>query len=257
MVLDYSYVSFKQVMDDMRMLFEPLAREKGLQLEFATEADMITEIETDKMKLEQILKNLLSNAFKFTDSGVISLRIKPDPQNRGRSVLFEVRDSGIGIPADKLGLIFEAFQQADGSTKRKYGGTGMGLSISRELSYLLKGDLSVSSKEGEGSVFILRVPVSQHTQQELSPIVPFLLSQPLYRFCQKKTNDRPVNLPLTEIPKGIPDDREDILQGDKVILIVEDDTHFATALLNYTRSQQYKAIVAVRGDEAIHAGKNL
>lgn len=253
MDLDYSYVSFKQVIDDMRMLFEPLAREKGLELSFETDPDMITEIETDKMRLGQILKNLLSNAFKFTHTGSISLRIKPDPKTSGRSVLFEVQDSGVGIPGDKLGLIFEAFQQADGSTKRKYGGTGLGLSISRELSYLLKGDLTVSSKEGEGSVFTLRLPVSRNTRQEQPRVIP-AVANPIPN--PPTEHQRPVNkLTLTEIPKGVPDDREDIMPGDKIILIIEDDTHFATALLNYTRSQHYKAIVAVRGDEAVQLAK--
>ena len=253
MDLDYSYVSIKQVIDNMRMLFEPLAREKSLQLYFETDPEMITEIETDKMRLEQILKNLLSNAFKFTNAGNISLRIKPDPQTSGRSVLFEVEDSGIGIPEDKLGLIFEAFQQADGSTRRKYGGTGLGLSISRELSYLLKGDLTVSSKEGEGSVFILRLPVNRHIQQEPGRVIPAVIT-PLAVLPAE--HEHPVNkLTLTEIPKGIPDDRGEIMPGDKVILIIEDDTHFATALLNYTRSQRYKAVVAVRGDEAVQLAK--
>jgi signal transduction histidine kinase/DNA-binding response OmpR family regulator/CHASE3 domain sensor protein len=253
MDLDYSYVSFKQVIDDMRMLFEPLAREKGLELSFEMDPDMITEIETDKMRLGQILKNLLSNAFKFTHTGSIILRIKPDPKTSGRSVLFEVQDSGVGIPGDKLGLIFEAFQQADGSTKRKYGGTGLGLSISRELSYLLKGDLTVSSKEGEGSIFILRLPVSRNTQQE-QPWVVAAVTNPIPN--PPTEHERPVNkLTLTDIPKEIPDDREDIVPGDKIILIIEDDTHFATALLNYTRSQHYKAIVAVRGDEAVQLAK--
>ncbi|HEX3768261.1 MAG TPA: response regulator, partial [Puia sp.] len=236
-----------------RMLFEPLAREKGLELKFETAPDMITEMETDKMRLEQILKNLLSNAFKFTPAGGISLRVKPDPQSAGRSVLFEVQDSGIGIPEDKLGLIFEAFQQADGSTRRKYGGTGLGLSISRELSHLLKGELTVSSKEAEGSIFTLRLPVSRIIQQEQSRVVPAPVS-PVP--APPVVNERQGNkLTLSEIPKGIPDDRDDLMPGDKIILIVEDDTHFATALLNYTRSQHYKAIVAVRGDEGIQLAK--
>src|SRR5437764_5128207 len=149
MDLDYSYVPFNEITEDMRMLFEPLAREKGLQLYFETDPNLPADMETDKMRLEQILKNLLSNAFKFTNTGSIRLHIKAERQTSGRFILFEVQDSGIGIPGDKLGLIFEAFQQAEGSTRRKYGGTGLGLSISRELSYLLKGSLTATSKEGE------------------------------------------------------------------------------------------------------------
>src|SRR5450432_340165 len=254
MELDYSYLSVNQIVSDMRMLFEPLAREKGIQLSFETEPDAATEIETDKMRLEQILKNLLSNAFKFTNSGSISLRIKPDPQATGMYILFEVLDTGIGIPEDKLGLIFEAFQQADGSTKRKYGGTGLGLSISRELSRLLRGDLFVTSEEGGGSSFTLRIPVRQITEKGQPPlIIPSgTVSSPKPPTIQVKTLNK---LTLTEIPKAITDDRDDILPADKIILIIEDDTHFATALLNYSRSRQYKGVVAVRGDEGIRLAK--
>src|SRR5450432_515543 len=254
MDLEYSYLSVNQIVADMRMLFEPLAREKGIQLSFETEPDAATEIETDKMRLEQILKNLLSNAFKFTNSGSISLRIKPDPQATGMYILFEVLDTGIGIPEDKLGLIFEAFQQADGSTKRKYGGTGLGLSISRELSRLLRGDLFVTSEEGRGSSFTLRIPVRQITEKGQPPlIIPSgTVSSPKPPTIQVKTLNK---LTLTEIPKAITDDRDDILPADKIILIIEDDTHFATALLNYSRSRQYKGVVAVRGDEGIRLAK--
>jgi CheY-like chemotaxis protein len=254
MELEYTYVSFTQLMEDMRMLFEPLAREKGLQFELGTDADMITEIETDKMRLEQILKNLLSNAFKFTNAGGISLRIKPDPLTNGWFILFEVQDSGIGIPGDKLGLIFEAFQQADGSTKRKFGGTGLGLSISRELSYLLKGELSVRSHEGEGSVFTLRIPARRQTQPEEKNATAPAVTNPASKLPSE--NESTVNkLSLSEAPRGVPDDRMNITPGDKTILIIEDDTHFATAILNYTHTLGYKAVVAVRGDEGLQLAK--
>jgi len=254
MELDYSFLSLNQIIADMKMLFEPLAREKGLRLSFETEQDTITEIETDKMRLEQILKNLLSNALKFTNSGNITMRIKPDPDQPKRSILFEVADTGIGIPEEKQGLIFEAFQQADGSTKRKYGGTGLGLSISRELSRLLKGDLRVKSVEGEGSSFTLSIPVSRLARNEGIPAVFPKAKEPEEKenFLQSHIDNR---LTLSEIPKAVPDDRNNIFPGDKKILIIEDDTHFAGALLNFTRSQQYKGIVAVRGDEGILLAK--
>ena len=169
-------------------------------------------------------------------------------------MLFEVQDSGIGIPGDKLGLIFEAFQQADGSTKRKYGGTGLGLSISRELSYLLKGEYVCKQQGGGGKCIYITNSGYQQTQQEQSRVVLPAVKTSLPVIPQEP--ERPVGkLTLTEIPKGIPDDRENILPGDKIILIIEDDTHFATALLNYTRSQHYKGIVAVRGDEGIQLAK--
>ncbi len=254
MDLDYSFLSLNQIIADMRMLFEPLAREKGIQFLSETEPGTKMEIETDRMRLEQILKNLLSNAFKFTKTGSITLRMKPDPDQKEGYILFEVTDTGIGIPDDKLGLIFEEFQQADGSTKRKYGGTGLGLSISRELSRLLKGELNVKSVEGEGSIFTLRIPVRRISQNDEIPVVPMLTSAPEQKDEQKREH-RNDKLTLSEIPKSIPDDRQDILPADRSILIIEDDPHFAIALLNYTRSQHYKGIVAVRGDEGIQLAK--
>jgi signal transduction histidine kinase/CheY-like chemotaxis protein/CHASE3 domain sensor protein len=256
MDLDYSFITLSQVITDIRMLFEPLANEKGVQLSFQTDPGTVSEIETDRMRLEQILKNLLSNAFKFTKHGTIAMRMKADPDSFGRFILFEVTDTGIGIPEDKLGLIFEAFQQADGSTKRKYGGTGLGLSISRELSRLLKGDLSVKSIEGEGSIFTLRIPVRHVTQhEEISPVLPkTAVHEQKIEPLQNRGNNK---FTLSEIPKGVPDDRHNILPADKIILIIEDDTHFASALLDFTRSQHFKGIVAVRGDEGIQLAKTF
>jgi signal transduction histidine kinase/DNA-binding response OmpR family regulator/CHASE3 domain sensor protein len=256
MDLDYAYLSLKEVIADMRMLFEPLAREKGVQFLFVEDPEMITEIETDKMRLEQILKNLLSNAFKFTNSGSISIHIKRDPHPDDRFILFEIADTGIGIPEDKQGLIFEAFQQADGSTKRKYGGTGLGLSISRELSRLLNGELYVRSVEGEGSIFTLRVPVKRILPNEeiQVPLKKTTATAQTEAVLQNRYNNK---LTLSDIPNSIPDDRDHILPDDKIILIIEDDTHFAGALLNFTRSQQYKGIIAVRGDEGVQLAKTF
>ncbi len=260
MELDFSYLPLDTVASDMRMLFEPVAREKGITLLFENDALTTNEIETDRMRLEQILKNLLSNAFKFTKTGSITVRMKPDSRRDNRYMLFEVSDTGIGIPKDKQGLIFEAFQQADGSTKRKYGGTGLGLSISRELSRLLKGDLQVNSVEGEGSTFTLRVPVRKLSEQEslsepgkpVQPVIPTEVNEKIPELPENRIHQK---LTLSDIPNGIPDDRHQILPGDKVILIVEDDTHFASALLEFTRSLHYKGIVAVRGDEGIQLAK--
>jgi signal transduction histidine kinase/DNA-binding response OmpR family regulator/CHASE3 domain sensor protein len=252
MDLDYAYLSLAELTADMRMLFEPLAREKGIQLLFETDPQTVSEIETDKMRLEQILKNLLSNAFKFTKSGSITMQMKSDPGKR--FIFIEIRDTGIGIAEDKLGIIFEAFQQADGSTKRKYGGTGLGLSISRELSRLLKGDISVSSVEGEGSVFTLRIPIRKSNPVAETRETPAPTPAPAVKeaVIHERHNGK---LTLADSPKAIPDDRHDILPGDKTILIIEDDTHFASALLEYSRSQFYKGIVAVRGDEGIQMAK--
>jgi signal transduction histidine kinase/CheY-like chemotaxis protein/CHASE3 domain sensor protein len=252
MDLDYSFLSVASMIADMKMLFEPLAREKAINLLFEIAPQTVTEVETDKMRVEQILKNLLSNAFKFTNAGSIILRVKPDPHEG--FIQLEVSDTGIGIPHDKLELIFEAFQQADGSTKRKYGGTGLGLSISRELSRLLKGDITVKSMEGKGSSFTLRIPIRKlATTEEVS--LNSSQTDGTVRIPEEKPAKQNIKLTLSDIPNGIPDDRNDILPGDKTILIIEDDTHFAGALLEFTRSQSYKGIVAVSGDEGIRLAK--
>ena len=136
----------------MRSTFEPVAADKGLTLDVVLDDDVPNVIVTDQQRLQQILRNLLSNAFKFTAQGGVTLRIAQAGED---AVTFAVTDTGIGIAEDKLAVIFEAFQQADGTTSRTYGGTGLGLSISRELARALGGEISVSSRLGEGSTFTL------------------------------------------------------------------------------------------------------
>ena len=243
MDLEFRNVTIKEIVNDMRVLFEPFAKEKNLDLNLTIDPSSPELIVTDKLRLEQILKNLLSNAFKFTAKGSIKLDIsRPEGTDL---IQFSVRDSGIGIPQDKQQLVFEAFQQADGSTRRKFGGTGLGLSISRELTRLLGGEIRLNSKPGEGSEFTLLIPVSKpetilsqvnEAKVLLNHKVPLNVSE-RYR--------------STIIPNEIEDDRNNIDPGDKIILIVEDDTVFAKALLDFTRKQKYKGIVAVRGDQGI------
>ena len=140
--LEHTIVPVAEVVEDMRSLFAPIAHDKNLGLNFVTRDGTPAQLETDKMRLEQILKNLLANAFKFTSNGSVTLTV--GPFGRARQLhRMAVRDTGIGIPEDKHQLIFEAFQQADGSTRRKYGGTGLGLSISRELAKLLGGEITL------------------------------------------------------------------------------------------------------------------
>ena len=248
MKLEFAEVNIQEITADMKSLFDPLARNKELQLVIDVEPDAV-QFNTDKMRLEQILKNLLSNAMKFTERGKVSLTIKK--QEARNSMLFKVTDTGIGIPADKQGLIFEAFQQADGSTRRKFGGTGLGLSISRELAKLLGGEISLESKENIGSEFTLSLPLDRASairQEEIKDA-----AAPEHADAGKV---RPENFTVEHIPMDVEDDREDIGQSDKVILIIEDDTSFAKILLDFTRKRGYKGIVAVRGDAGLElAGK--
>jgi signal transduction histidine kinase len=157
MELEYSAVRIEEVVTHMKDLFAPQANEKKISLDFAVAENVPAIMETDPMRLEQILKNLLSNALKFTSHGTVSLSIS----GNNNEVMFAVKDTGIGIAKEKQALIFEAFQQADGSTRRKYGGTGLGLSISRELVRLLGGEISVMSEPGKGSTFTISLPVKK------------------------------------------------------------------------------------------------
>jgi len=243
MKLEMADVSITEVSTDMRSLFNPIAKNKHLELRIELEEELPL-IFTDKMRLEQILKNLLSNAIKFTSKGSVTLKVMSNPVSR--AILFSVTDTGIGIPADKQGLVFEAFQQADGSTRRKFGGTGLGLSISRELAKLLGGEIDLISAEHAGSTFTLSLPVDgiaiEIAEEEIITEVDATLF-----YGQPKSN-LPERFTVDHIPQEVEDDRLSIVAGDKVILIIEDDTPFAKTLLNFTRKRNYKGIVAVRGD---------
>jgi len=166
MYMEYHKVAVKEITNDISALFTPVANQKKISFNIEITGDVPVQIETDKMRLEQILKNLISNAIKFTSQGSVELLVKkgPDEQN----IVFSVKDTGIGIPAEKQGLIFDAFQQADGSTRRQYGGTGLGLSISKELAKLLGGNITVTSEPGKGSEFNLTIPVRKHVPAEHS-----------------------------------------------------------------------------------------
>jgi signal transduction histidine kinase/CheY-like chemotaxis protein len=153
------WVALRPMLEELIELVEPLVAEKSVVLDLEIDPRAATRVYTDRDKLRQILKNFLSNAVKFTEQGRITLAVEAgaDPQ---RQVALSVADTGIGIPHDKQEIIFEAFQQADGSTRRRYGGTGLGLSISRELSLLLGGRIQVESAPGAGACFTLFLPVA-------------------------------------------------------------------------------------------------
>lgn len=250
MTIEFRPVMVEAIVDDLRSLFAPMAREKKLTFDINVGSDVPGYVETDQIRIEQILKNLISNALKFTEQGSVSLHIsKSDRQDH---ISFSVVDTGVGIAADKLDLIFEAFQQADGTTRRKYGGTGLGLSISRELSRLLGGSISVTSEPGKGSAFTLTIPIRKELQEPQADAPAMTQLAESIRIAPERKRY------LAEAkPESIPDDRKDITLKDRVILIVEDDTKFASALLSYTRQQGYKGVVAVSGDEGIALAEAL
>ncbi|CAM4050052.1 response regulator [Flavobacterium weaverense] len=247
MELEYIDVTTKEITDGLSSLFTQVAKAKNIGFEIiAHEAPVI--LKTDKMRLEQILKNLISNAIKFTNRGSVSVEIKINTDDEN-IICFIVKDTGIGIALDKQPLVFEAFQQADGSTKRKYGGTGLGLSISRELAKLLDGEILLNSVEGEGSSFTLCLPRFVNKNKKVVVTVrPDVEVLDTIVNTEKETKKKYIS---TVIPDEIEDDRNNILPGEKVILIVEDDMNFAKSLLSFSRQNGYKTIVAVRGDYAL------
>ena len=247
MELDRSNVKIEEIAQNMQSLFNPLAKDKALELVIERASNLPEFFNTDKMRLEQILKNLLSNAIKFTSIGSVKFNIEKDEHLN--ALIFKVKDTGVGIAPEKQGMVFEAFQQADGSTRRKFGGTGLGLSISRELAKLLGGYIELKSKENEGSEFILVLPIDKNKGFEAlkdpwKKPVTVLPELPKIQ-----------HLTVSNIPQEIEDDRDNITPDDKVILIVEDDTPFAKTLLDFTRKRNYKGLVAVRGDVGIEMAK--
>jgi signal transduction histidine kinase/DNA-binding response OmpR family regulator/CHASE3 domain sensor protein len=255
MDLDYTDVSTTELTGNLKGLFTQMAKEKGIAFT-VEDKDAPLVLRTDKMRMEQILKNLISNAVKFTSEGSVTLSVTKHPINE-KLVNFTVKDTGIGIPREKQALVFEAFQQADGSTKRKYGGTGLGLSISRELAKLLHGEISLKSEPGKGSEFTLTVPVYGSAAAQVT-VTPAFLNNPKEDLLMEdedlgiKEQDNYESFRSETIPEAVDDDRDSIKQGDRAVLIVEDDINFAKSLLDFTRKRGYKGIVSVRGDHALN-----
>ena len=257
MELDITEIPLREINTDINAMFSELAKSKAIDFKMEYDEKESRPLVTDKQRLEQILRNLLSNAFKFTGkNGKVTLSVrelKTDVQFKNRKlnsapeiILFEVSDTGIGISPDKQGLIFEAFQQADGSTKRKYGGTGLGLSISRELANALGGEIHLHSEEGKGSTFTLYLPFKFNSS----------LMIPAERKVEVKEKKNLSSLPAAtaesfEIEDNANDDRHSIVENDKVVLIMEDDPAFAQILLNFVRERNYKGITAVQGNTGL------
>jgi len=242
--------------------FNPLAKEKSLEFEVKVTKDSPTTIRTDVQKTQQILKNLLSNAFKFTHQGGVTLSVYPAAAQThfyknnltpATTLGFSVIDTGIGIPEDKQSLIFGAFQQADGSTSRKYGGTGLGLNISRELAKLLGGELQLQSQAGAGATFTLYLPLSGYEaplEKESVPVKEPATSSFFLQSSVDPTASGPGGRELST-REYLPDDRREISEGEKSLLIIEDDTHFARILMKMARESSYKCLVAGDGQSGM------
>ncbi|WP_354701044.1 hypothetical protein DSM112329_01351 [Paraconexibacter sp. AEG42_29] len=250
MDLNAGPVALSDLCDDMERSFRPVAEQNHLAFAIERAKNLPAAIVTDEQRLQQVLRNLLSNAFKFTEAGSVRLRIAPG--ERG-TVEFTVLDTGVGIAEEKLGLIFEAFQQADGTTSRRYGGTGLGLSISREIARLLGGELNVISVIGEGSAFTLALPASPR----LAEVPPARPPQPQMQAANETTTPSPAAAAVQDPDddsrehtllafEGIEDDRAGLRPGDRVLLVIAHDSARAAEVLTAARDRDFKVLVARR-----------
>jgi signal transduction histidine kinase/CheY-like chemotaxis protein/HAMP domain-containing protein len=240
----------------MERTFRQLASDKGLDFNVKFDPKLPQKIRTDEKRLQQIVLNLLSNAFKFTSRGSVTLGVRcaesgwspthPVLRDADKAIEITVVDTGIGIPEDKQKLIFEAFQQADGTTSRKYGGTGLGLSISREIARLLGGELQVRSRPGEGSVFTLYIPVE--AEAEMGDAIAGTSAR----------YDNSGAVVPSALPTGfeVNDDRDE-LGKDPFVLIVEDDPTFATILLDAAHEAGLKGVVSTAGAGTLSMARRL
>lgn len=256
--LQFSFgeIAVPDLCDSLRALFAPLADQNGLAFRVSADADVPPLFPGDLQRVQQILKNLLANALKFTEQGEVALRVSlpaaSDNPLPVPALAFAVKDSGIGIPPDKQQLIFQAFHQADGSVSRKYGGTGLGLSISLELARRMNGDIRVNSTAGEGSVFTLYLPLAA-SDLPLAAAVARTGPAPVAAVPRPV---RPVSPPHPEpgplpFAAPLPDDRERLAAGDKCILIIEDDLSFARILQGMVQERDFAVLVAADGESGI------
>jgi HAMP domain-containing protein/CheY-like chemotaxis protein/signal transduction histidine kinase len=244
--VDIEEIPFQGLRDSLDRNFRHVAEQKSLPLHIKFADDLPRTMGSDPKRLQQILKNLLSNAVKFTAHGHVEVRVgvatngwsvdHPVLSQAQHVVAFAVEDTGIGVPPEKQRLIFEAFQQADAGTSRKYGGTGLGLAISRELAFLLGGEIKLASVPGQGSTFTLYLPLHYSGPDSATANA-------------RKTTAAEttvITLPVAR-EEHIPDDRETILPGDPVLLVIEDDPHYARILLGLARDKGFKGLVATKG----------
>ncbi|MGI8493981.1 MAG: HAMP domain-containing protein [Pyrinomonadaceae bacterium] len=265
MGVEISEVYFADLRGDLERTFSQIAQDKSIEFVIETGDKLPENIQTDAKRLRQVLKNLLSNAFKFTEQGRIGLKIEVaengwgyenEPLNQSPSVLaFSVSDTGIGIPEEKQRLIFEAFQQADGTTSRKYGGTGLGLSISREIARLLGGEIKLESVSGEGSTFTFYLPenyrLTDLTPEEEEESDEEISNAVNYQQHNLISSSRELQENTVRIQAMVSDDRSEIKSGDRVLLIIEDDASFARILLDIGHEQSFKCLVAQHGEDAL------
>ncbi len=265
MTIDVEEVSFESLHDYVDRSFLPVAQTKGLAWNVVLAEDLPRALATDSKRLQQVLRNLISNACKFTDTGGVSLRfemaaggwsVDHPVLNRANGVVaFSVTDTGIGIPGDKLKIIFEPFQQADTGTSRKFGGTGLGLSISREIARLLGGEIRVRSEPARGSTFTLYLPLEYQPSapREAVPPARAAAAPPAAPGLSSAVADPAAVAPLMDVGG----DRDDLQPGDRLLLIVEHDPSFAAILLDMAHQMGFKGLITSRGEMALELARSM
>ena len=248
-------VSIKQLMTDLERTFQPVADQKGLTFRQQILPGCPSTLVTDRQRLEQVLKNLLSNALKFTDQGEVAFEVSSLP---GQRISFMVRDTGIGIPVRQQRIVFEAFQQADGKVNRKYGGTGLGLSISRELTRRLGGEIELISEAGRGSTFTVSLPEVYDASLVPARAARGALSAPSHLQDQDKSSESNGSVDAPSDPKTssehirrMDDDRRNLTGNSRVILVVEDDEHFAGILYDLAKELSFQCLIATTAEEGL------
>ncbi len=273
-------IEISSLVEELQSKFTHVAKEKNLELNISAAAGLPSVISIDPQRVKQILKNLLSNAFKFTHEGSVSLDIKRpitsgiDALSAEKILIFTVTDTGIGISEEKQMAIFEAFQQEDGATTRKYGGTGLGLTISRELAHLMGGRIELESTPGKGSKFTLYIQINEAGQVLNEPIAiknkindrnkVNKIDSDTNNDLNESSENEVINEDLAIIPfkskaqleeaaqvKSLDDDRDDIQEGEKSILIIEDDRNFTKSMMMLAHNNQYKCLAALDGQSGI------
>src|SRR5690606_9065190 len=249
--VDSEDIRFSHLRENLERGFRHEAERRHLDFSVEFAAELGKSLNSDPKRLQQILKNLLSNAFKFTEQGSVRLTAQvagsgwspdhPVLSQASTVVAFQVSDTGIGISPEKQKLVFEAFQQADAGTSRKYGGTGLGLAISRELAALLGGEIRLFSTTGEGSTFTLYLPLVYRGAPGAGTAPPRLGLLQLEHAVLSETEGESV----------VADDRQLIADGDRVILVVDDDAGYARLLLDAVRRKGFRGIVTARGQAAL------
>jgi len=259
-------LSLNTLVCNLKNMFSPVAKNKKLKFNLELADDIPDTIHTDGQRLEQILRNLLSNAFKFTEIGTVTFFVTK-PSNitefkqaglrEGNALAFVITDTGIGIPKGKLKDIFEAFQQQDGSTSRKYGGTGLGLTIARELAQLLGGEIQLTSDEEKGSCFTLFLPLNSDENVDCSSSKVNALPESIVEPVETPLAIMPEYKNEEDLPNFIKDDRQNIQKGDKSLLIIDDDYNFAKILRDYANKEGFKCLVAGDGRSGIYLAQHF